>query len=139
MKLTRYTDYSLRVLIYVALHEGRRITISEISDKFMISKNHLVKVVHGLSSEGFLTTFRGRSGGICLARPASKIIVGDIIRVTEGRKNVLECNKPACAIRPACKLEGVFLQASEAFLSVLDEFTIKDLVQNKEELLQLVG
>lgn len=127
MQLTRYTDYSLRVLLYLAVHADRLVTISEISDAYGISRNHLVKVVHELGGLGFVHTQRGKSGGMKLARPAASINIGDVVRHTEKTLAVVNCSEPPCPIRPACDLRGVLFQARDAFLSVLDQHSLQDL------------
>lgn len=131
MQLTRYTDYSLRVLLYLAVHADRLVTISEISDAYGISRNHLVKVVHELGGLGFVRTQRGKSGGIELARPAAEINVGDVVRHTEKTLTVVNCNTPLCPIRPACELRDLLFDARDAFLAVLDQHTLRDLTERE--------
>ena len=138
MNLTRYSDYSLRVLLYVGLKEGELCSIQEISEAYRISRNHLVKVVHQLGKAGFLKTQRGRAGGISLGRPVEEIRVGDVVRATEPGFDLLECFNPEtdqCAITPVCGLKGVFGQATKAFLDVLDRYTLADMLRNKRALL----
>ena len=139
MRLKRYTDYSLRVLIYAGLHGDRKVTVDEISKNFGISRNHLVKVVHGLSGKGFLKTVRGKGGGMYLARHASVIGVGEVIRAMEGDTEIVECHNPPCPIAPGCRLRDVLAAARRAFFNELDRHFIADLIQNKEELRRLVG
>ena len=131
MQLTRYTDYSLRVLLYLAVHADRLVTISEISDAYGISRNHLVKVVHELGGLGFVRTQRGKSGGMELARPAAEINVGDVVRHTEKTLTVVNCNTPLCPIRPACELRDLLFDARDAFLAVLDQHTLRDLTERE--------
>lgn len=134
MQLTQYTDYSLRVLIYLGIHQDRRSTISEISEAYDISRNHLVKVVHQLSSNGWITTIRGKSGGMHLAFPPHQINIGTIIRQTEPHMNLLECfDKPndKCVISPACNLKRVLYQARKAFMDVLDQHTLADAIGSR--------
>ena len=131
MQLTRYTDYSLRVLLYLAVHADRLVTISEISDAYGISRNHLVKVVHELGGLGFVRTQRGKSGGMELARPAAEINVGDVVRHTERTLTVVNCNTPLCPIRPACELRDLLFDARDAFLAVLDQHTLRDLTERE--------
>lgn len=144
MQLTRYSDFSLRVLTYVAVrHAESLVTIEEISQAFGISKAHLTKVVHQLGRGGFLETTRGRGGGLQLARVPEKIIVGDVIRYTEGRLDLVECFDPAtsqCRIEPVCGLRSVLEEALEAFLGTLDRYTVADLVtRRRQPLLRLLG
>lgn len=125
MKLTRYTDYALRVLIHLAVHENELVSIGRIASRYLISQNHLMKVVQNLSRAGFVETVRGRNGGLRLARPAAQINVGDLVRHTEGGFDLVECG--GCVIAPACGLPRVLAEATKAFLSVLDSYTIGDL------------
>jgi len=129
MQLTQYTDYSLRVLIYLGTHPERRITISEIAEVYDISRNHLVKVVHQLSHNGWITTIRGKGGGMHLTFPPEQMNIGAIIRQTEPHMNLLEWfDKPndKCAISTACALKRVLYQARKAFMYVLDQHTLAD-------------
>lgn len=134
MQLTTFTDYSLRVLISVASKQDEEFsTIREVAKQYGISRNHLIKVVHHLSRSGYLSTVRGRSGGIRLARPAADIRVGDVIRDTEQRFDLVPCFDDAlngsCVIEPACVLKRAFRQALQAFLTVTDGYTLADLVR----------
>lgn len=134
MRLTLYSDYSLRVLIYLALKDNNKGTISEISDSYGISKEHLRKVVHNLSKQGYLKTNTGRTGGLFLAKPASEILVGEIIRKTEEDFKLVECFDPVtkhCAIETDCKLRHVLNEGLLSFLDVLDKYTIEDLAAPK--------
>jgi Rrf2 family transcriptional regulator, nitric oxide-sensitive transcriptional repressor len=130
MQLTQYTDYSLRVLIYLSQKQpGELATISEIAEFYSISRNHLVKVVHNLSTFGFIHTTRGKHGGMSLARPASQIKIGEVVRHTEPNLDIAECfNKGSnqCVITSACKLKNMLNEASMAFMSTLDRYTIAD-------------
>ena len=135
MRLTIYTDYCLRVLIFVAAHPEERVTIAEVACRYDISENHLVKVVHFLGKAGFLTNVRGRGGGLELAHPASKINVGAVVRVAEGPSVPAACfdaSAASCAIAPACRLRGVLSEAVDAFYEVLDGYTLADLVGGGE-------
>jgi Rrf2 family nitric oxide-sensitive transcriptional repressor len=134
MQLTRYSDYSLRVLIYLAVRPDRLATIEEISRAYGISRAHLMKVVHHLGRAGFLSTVRGRGGGFTLARPPEEVRVGDVIRQTEERMHLVECFGPGtsdCRIEPACGLRGVLEEALDAFLETLDRYTLADLVARR--------
>jgi Rrf2 family nitric oxide-sensitive transcriptional repressor len=135
MQLTRYTDYSLRVLIFLAIQpEGRRSTITEIADRFEISRNHLVKIVHRLGQLGYVTTIRGKGGGLCLGRPAAEINLAEVVRSTESTLDVVDCAEPLCPVAPACELKRVLNRARDAFLEVLAGFTLADLVANRDQL-----
>lgn len=139
MQLTRYSDFSLRVLIYLAVRPERLTTIEEISVAYGISKAHLMKVVHQLGRAGFLETMRGRGGGFRLARAPETICVGDVIRHTEDKLNLVECFDPAtsdCRIEPACGLRGVLEEALDAFLHTLDHYTLADLVARRRKPLE---
>ncbi len=136
MQLTRFTDYTLRVLISVGLNERKRekrgLTIGEISVQYGISRNHLMKVVQHLARAGYLETLRGKGGGLRLGIPAAQIRLGDVIREVEGSFHIVPCferTQPgACVIAPACILKGVLSDALDAFLAVLDSYTLEDLL-----------
>lgn len=131
MKLTDYTDYSLRVLIHVAVHPDEPVTIQQISEAFGISRNHLVKIVQHLGQVGYLHTTRGRTGGIRLGRAASAINLGEVVRTTEPDFGMVECfrDENKCVITRACGLKGVLHQALQAYFDVLDRHTLEDLVE----------
>jgi Rrf2 family transcriptional regulator, nitric oxide-sensitive transcriptional repressor len=132
MRLTMYTDYSLRVLLYLASREDEAATISELADFYKISRNHLVKVVHNLGLNGYILTTRGRHGGIKLARPAKEIPIGEVVRSTEPDFDLLECFNPAtdqCVITRSCSLKSVLFNAQSTFLGVLDEYTLADIAK----------
>ncbi len=137
MKLTRYTDYSLRVLMHLAARPERLSSISEIARSYRISQNHLMKVVHDLRKAGYVAAVRGRSGGIRLARAAEEINVGDVVRHTEEGFDLVDCG--SCIIAPACGLTGVLGEALAAFMRTLDGYTLADLVTNRMEALRAFG
>ncbi|MFD1205933.1 MULTISPECIES: Rrf2 family transcriptional regulator [Sporosarcina] len=138
MRLTLYTDYSLRVLIYLGSREtGELSTVQEISDRYAISKNHLTKVVHELGKMGIVETVRGRGGGIRLRIKPEEINVGELVRKTEDDFYLVECFKEGgnhCILSPVCRLKGVLYEALSAYLTVLDKYTIADFIINKDEL-----
>jgi Rrf2 family nitric oxide-sensitive transcriptional repressor len=136
MRLTRYTDYSLRVLTYLGTHPERTCSIAEIAHAYDISQNHLMKVVHGLRQQGFVKSVRGRSGGVRLARPAGEINVGDLVRHTEDDFCLVDCS--GCVIAPGCGLIGTLGQALAAFMAVLDGCTLADLVNKRADLARLL-
>jgi Rrf2 family nitric oxide-sensitive transcriptional repressor len=142
VQLTRYSDYSLRVLIYLALDPERLVTIEEIARSYDISKAHLMKVVHQLGLRGYVETVRGRGGGLRLSRRAEEIGVGDVVRATEANLDLVDCFDPAsprCVIQPACGLRSVLGEALGAFLAVLDRYTLADLVaRRRKSLLRLL-
>jgi Rrf2 family nitric oxide-sensitive transcriptional repressor len=133
MRLTRYTDYSLRVLIYLGLQPDRLSSIHEIADAYDISESHLMKVVQALGHLGYVTTFRGRGGGIELAKPPEQKRIGEVVRCTEDDLALVECfvESSGCRIEGPCRLRHVLREAIEAFLSVLDRYTLADLLQPK--------
>lgn len=122
MRLTRYTDYALRVLIYLGQHPDRLCTIPEIAGAYAISQNHLTKVAYDLGKAGFVESERGRLGGVRLARPAAHISVGAVVRAMEGEACLAGCE--SCVIAAHCGLAGALDAAHEAFLSSLDKVTI---------------
>lgn len=136
MELNQFTDFSLRTLIFVAVCEEELTSVKAVAGAFGISENHLVKVVHKLSVLGYLNTFRGRSGGFTLAREASMISVGEVIRAVEPL-SIVECfsEDGACCIKGVCALELALYRAREAFLNELDQLTIADLALNRNALL----
>jgi Rrf2 family nitric oxide-sensitive transcriptional repressor len=130
MQLTQFTDYSLRLLIYLArLPAPGMATISEIAEYYQISRNHLVKVANSLANQGFIMSTRGKGGGIQLARPANTIGVGDVIRLTETNMNIVECfDAPSnqCRLTRDCFLKATLYEARRAFMAVLDKYTLAD-------------
>jgi Rrf2 family nitric oxide-sensitive transcriptional repressor len=137
MRLTTFTDYSLRVLIFLAVQPDRRTTIAEVADAFRISESHLTKVVHGLGKAGFLANVRGHGGGLQLAKQARDINVGAVVRATEGAAMPAECfdaESNECAITRVCRLRGVLAEAVRAFYAVLDRYSLEDLVSNRQPL-----
>lgn len=141
MKLTGFTDYSLRVLIYLAAQPKQRATIAEISRSFGVSENHLVKVVHFLGKSGWLANVRGKGGGLELAMPPELVEVGKVVRETEGASVVAECfaeHGGQCAISGICRLQGVLGEAVAAFYAVLDRYTLADLVHNRQALARIL-
>ncbi|HYC35560.1 MAG TPA: Rrf2 family transcriptional regulator [Usitatibacter sp.] len=136
MRLTTFTDYSLRVLMFVATAPEGRATIAEVARSFDISEHHLVKVVHALGTSGLLNNQRGRGGGLRLGRAPREINVGHVVRITEGMDFPAECfgrNDNHCVLTPACRLAGVLERALEAFYAVLDGYTLEDLVANRKD------
>lgn len=133
MKLTHYSDLGLRLLMYLALRQGGPTTIQEASERFAVSKNHLVKVSHQLTKSGLIASARGRNGGIRLARAAREITVEQALRATEDHFDLVECfdaGANRCAIAGSCRLGGVLDAALQAFFGVLRQTTLADLVEN---------
>jgi Rrf2 family nitric oxide-sensitive transcriptional repressor len=140
MRLTLYTDFALRVLIQVGLNDGKLTTIKEIAQTFDISKAHLMKVVNDLSQKGYLDTVRGRNGGIRLMREPRDINIGQVVRDTENQLDVIGClgRSGYCPIQRICVLRGVLRDAIEAFLAVLDTYTLADLIKPQKAMLSLL-
>lgn len=129
MRLTRYTDYAMRVLLYLAARQDRLCSIAEIAGAYGISQNHLMKVVSDLAGAGYLVSVRGRSGGVRLARPPSEINIGAVVRHTEDGFDLVDCG--SCIIAPACGLTGALAQALAAFMKVLDGYTLENLMNKR--------
>lgn len=142
MRLTLYTDFSLRILLFLGAKPQTELsTIQEISQAYQISKNHLMKVSHELGKAGYIETVRGRGGGIRLAREPVTINIGEVVRRMEDDFYLVECFNAAggsCPISPVCGLKGVLGKALQAYLQVLDEYTLQDLLVNKDELRALL-
>ncbi len=142
MHITRYTDYSLRVLIYLAVQREHLTTIQEIADSYRISKNHLMKVVHQLNKKGYVETVRGKNGGLRLNMDPQNINIGVLVRETEQDLKLVECfsSESSCAIGPVCGLKGVFSEALDAFLASLDQHSLADVLpeRKKPQLLRLL-
>lgn len=141
MRLASFTDYSLRVLIYLALKDKERSTVSEIADKYGISKNHLVKVVHNLSSLGIINSYKGKGGGITLSVAADKIMIGKLVKELEKDSHLVECFSPSgkCVINPSCRLKKALKLAEQQFYATLDEFTLADILTNRSRLSGVLG
>lgn len=138
MELSRFTDYSLRTLIYAGLNPQRTITVPEVAAAYGISENHLVKVAHKLGKLGFLETKRGRSGGFQLARDPAAINLGEVVRATESLA-LVEClgaDGGSCPIVRACILKAVISEARDAFLATFDRYTLAEMLRPRARLLQ---
>ena len=144
MRLTSFTDYTLRVLIYLGAQrsESRLATIGDIAAAYGISENHLMKVVHNLARQGYIDTTRGKGGGMRLARAPREINLGGVIRSAEEDFALVECFQTGnrnCSIYDACRLRSVLAKAMDAFLAVLDAQTLEDLMGPKPEMLKAFG
>ena len=135
MRLTRYTDYALRVLLYLGARPDRLCSIGEIARAYGISQNHLMKVVNDLAQAGYVASVRGRSGGIRLGRAPEAINIGAVVRHTEDGFQVVDC--ATCVIAPVCGLTGALDDAVRAFLGVLDSYTLGDLMNRRADYVQL--
>jgi Rrf2 family transcriptional regulator, nitric oxide-sensitive transcriptional repressor len=140
MRLTLHTDFALRVLIHVGVNDAAMSTVKGIADSFGISKNHLMKVVNDLARRGYLETVRGRNGGIRLMRPPREINIGRLVRETEDELDVLGCFNATgyCRIERVCVLRCAVQDAVEAFLAVLDRYTLADLIAPQQALSRLL-
>lgn len=141
MRLTTFTDYTIRVLIYIGLHPGQRATISELADAYQISRNHLMKVVHHLGQTGYIDTLRGKGGGFQLAQPPEQINIGKLVRRTEQHTTLVECFSEAdshCRISPTCRMKAILNEALAAFYAVLDQYSLADLISNDQQLTELL-
>jgi Rrf2 family nitric oxide-sensitive transcriptional repressor len=141
MRLTVYTDYTLRTLMYLAINPGQHATIAQIADTYSISEAHLTKVVHQLGVAGEIETVRGRNGGLRLKRAAEQINIGTVVRRTEADLDLVPCfdSAGACAIGASCVLQRALHEALAAFLAVLDRYTLADLVAPRRRLAALLG
>lgn len=163
MRLTNYSDYALRTLMYLAVIPDRETlaTISDIANSYQISRSHLTKVIHQLAQIGYIESIRGKNGGLRLAKPAKDINLGEVIRQTEPDFQLVPCfahpvyeknteesklnhvkapKRPTekCEITPVCRLKSVFFEATQGFLKVMDSYTLADIVANEEELWQVL-
>jgi len=137
MRLTRYTDYAMRVLIYLAARPDQLCSIAEITRAYGVSQSHLMKVVNDLVNAGYLASVRGRFGGIRLARDPREINVGAVVRHTEDGFELVDC--VGCVIAPACGLTGALDEALAAFLAVLDGYSLHDLMAQRRSVAMLLG
>jgi Rrf2 family nitric oxide-sensitive transcriptional repressor len=142
MRLTVYADFSLRLLMYLAVQDDGLTTIPKVARSYGISRNHLVKVAHRLGLDGYIITTRGMNGGLRLARSPEEINVGEVVRRMEPDMALVPCMHPvdsACPIVPACLLRNAIEEARSAFLKVLDGYTLADLAMPRADLQKLLG
>jgi Rrf2 family nitric oxide-sensitive transcriptional repressor len=135
MRLTSFTDYSIRVLIYLAVSGDEQATIREISQRYNLSRNHLMKVVQALSQKGYLIAVRGKNGGLRLKMSPAEINIGAVVREMENDLALAECmgDGNQCILTPACKLKSVLSEALGAFFEVLDAYTLEDIVSGRQQ------
>jgi Rrf2 family nitric oxide-sensitive transcriptional repressor len=136
MKLTLFTDYSIRVLLYLGARPERLCSIGEVAQAYRISQNHLMKVVNKLARQGYVDSVRGRAGGIRLGRAPAEINLGALIRETEDGFDLVDCG--SCVVAPACGVTGVLGEALGAFLAVLDRYTLADMLTPRLRLRELL-
>lgn len=141
MQLTLHTDYALRVLIYLSLQPEKVVTIDQVTEFYQISRNHLVKVVHNLSSKGLIHTTRGKHGGMQLSRPPEEITIGEVVRKIEANFDIVECfssQNQKCHIVPVCELKSVLQQAANNFLQFLDQYSLADAIKSKSDIKEIL-
>lgn len=142
MRVTTFTDYTLRVLMYLAIEPGRLATIPEIAAAYGISENHLMKVAYRLAQTGVVESIRGKGGGVRLAKRPQDIRLGAVIRASEGAAPIVECLSPegsCCPLTPSCRLAGVLSDAFKALYDSLDAYTLEDLMCNRQALRRLLA
>ena len=130
MQLNKFTDYALRILMYVARPSDVPYTIADIAKDLHVSQNHLVKIVHFMGKQQWVVTTRGKGGGIRLNPSARTLRLGEIVRVLQGHQQIVECNTPPCVLRSQCGLKGILDQALESFYQSLDQYTLGEVVQH---------
>ena len=142
MQFTLFTDYSLRSLVFIALKTAEKdslTTIKDISSELQISNNHIVKVIHNLSKNGFIVTTRGNHGGVRLSRNPEEINLGDVVSSTENFSCLLRCAHNDCCFHSVCLFQGIMHKAATAFITELTKFTLADLLREKERLKQALA
>ncbi|WP_416308308.1 Rrf2 family transcriptional regulator [Neptunicella sp. SCSIO 80796] len=140
MQLTRYTDYALRILTYLAvMPQGQQANIEQISKRYNLSVHHLKKIVQQLGIAGIVATKRGKGGGISLMKSPGQINVGEVVTLLENTLDVIDCHSAPCQILPACRLKNILAQATQSFIQTLNQYTLADLVaDNKGDLIELL-
>jgi Rrf2 family transcriptional regulator, nitric oxide-sensitive transcriptional repressor len=142
VQLTLFSDYALRTLMYLGSYPGRVVPSSQISEAFGVSSDHMAKVTKWLTQRGYVSAQRGKTGGLTLARTPASIRVGQLVAEAEPHMNLLECfelETNTCPLVPACKLKRALLEARAAFVAALDEYTLADLLSNRNQLVQLLA
>jgi len=142
MKLTSYSNFALRSLQLAALKAPELIRVDDVVRVHGLARPHIVKIVHELGRAGYLETVRGRGGGFRLAKPAEDIVIGEVVRLTEGPLDLVECFNPernTCPLIGICKLSRALQTATKAFMAVLDDLTLQDIASNKSELLARIA
>lgn len=139
MQLSRFTDYSLRVLLYLAVNDNKRSTIHEIADFYPISVEHLRKIVHELSRCGYINTYQGKKGGMELAEAPEAILIGKVIKHFEGHNSFIDCEGISCRLAEICTLQSVLMDGQHALYEKLNEYSLADLLQNKPKMIKLLA
>ena len=142
MKLTAYTNYALRTLQLAALKAPDRVRVDDVVRVHGLARPHIVKIVHELGRAGYLRTIRGRGGGFTLARPAEEIVIGDVVRLTEGPLDLVECFNPdrnTCPLIGICRLSRALQEATRAFMAELDDLTLDEIAANRNDLLARIA
>ena len=129
MQLNKFSDYALRVLMYISPPRDVPYTIAELSENLIVSQNHLVKIVHFMARQEWIITSRGKGGGIKLNPQALDNRLGDLLRILEGDNQIVECNTPPCVLRSRCGLKGILNQAVEQFYLSLNQYTLKEVLE----------
>jgi len=129
MQLNKFTDYALRILMYVSRPRELPYTIAEIAQDLHVSQNHLVKIVHFMGKQDWIITTRGKGGGIRLNPSALHMRLGEIVRILQGGSPIVECNTPPCVLRAGCGLKGILDQALEQFYDSLNQYSLQDILQ----------
>ena len=133
MQLNKFTDYALRILLYIAQPRDMPYTIAEIAEDLHVSKNHLVKIVHFMGHHDWIITTRGKGGGIRLNPQALNSQLGEIVRILQGDHQIVECNTPPCVLRSKCGLKGILDQALEQFYISLNQYTLNDVLNTSPQ------
>lgn len=138
MQLSKFTDYAFRVLMYIAHHQEELHTIPHLAEKLYVSQNHLVKVVHFMAKQHWLITTRGKGGGIKVSSLVLSMPVGEVIRTLQGDPKLVNCNSPACVLKPSCQLKSILHDALEQFYQYLNQYTISECI-GTNELIKLIA
>lgn len=133
MQLNKFTDYALRILVYISKPRDTPYTIAELAKSLEVSQNHLVKIVHFMSKREWITTIRGKGGGMYLNNATLELKLGEIVRTLQGDQQIVECNNPPCVLRPNCQLKGILNQALEQFYLSLEQYSLGQVLNMSPE------
>lgn len=134
MQLNKFTDYGLRILIYVSEPREMHYTIAELATNLQVSQNHLVKIVHFMSKLNWITTVRGKGGGLYLTPQTLELKLGEIVRILQGDQPIIDCNTPPCVLRSHCSLKGILDQARDQFYLSLNRYTLGEVLKEQAQL-----